>query len=267
MPRSCVPDRPAEVPLHGGTANRGLVVRVGDTVRRPRRPTSPATEALLGHLADVGFDAPRFLGIDEQGREVLTYIPGQAVTPAYPAWSLTDEALVSVAELLHRYHDAVTTFDPAGRAWPQPVPAAYRGALVGHNDPNLDNVVFRDGRAVALLDFDLAGPGSRLWDVAATARLWAPLRADDDVTDARSGRTLTRLRLLVDAYGLGSADRELLVDAVVANHDWSYDIQNAAVDDGHAAFTEYLAGGVADRAARTRRWYVRHGARLRDAVR
>ena len=103
-----------EIPLHGGTANRGLVVRVGDTVRRPCRPTSPATHALLRHLALVGFaGAPRFLGIDPEGREMLSYVAGRAITPPYPPWALTDAALVSVATLLSRYHAAAASFDPA----------------------------------------------------------------------------------------------------------------------------------------------------------
>ena len=188
---------PAEDPLYGGTANQGLVFRVGNTVRRPIRTTSASTHALLRHLADVGFDgAPRFLGIDHQGREVLSYMPGEAVTPPYPAWALTDKALDSVAELLHAYHDAVSTFDPAGYTWPRAVPAHFRAGIVSHNDPNLDNVVFRDRRAVALIDFDLAGPGSVVWDVAAAARLWAPLRLDCDIADARRGRALDRLRPL-----------------------------------------------------------------------
>jgi len=64
-----------EIPLEGGIANRGRVVRVGETVRRPLRPTSSATHALLQYLGRVGFDgAPKFLGIDVQGREVLSYI-------------------------------------------------------------------------------------------------------------------------------------------------------------------------------------------------
>ena len=42
----------------------------------------PATPALLCHLTEIGFDgAPRFIGIDAQRREVLSYIPGTAVTP------------------------------------------------------------------------------------------------------------------------------------------------------------------------------------------
>jgi hypothetical protein len=106
-----------EVQLEGGIANRGRVVRIGDTVRRPIRPTSRATHALLQHLGRVGFDgAPRFLGIDGQGREVLSYIPGAAVIPPYPAWALTDAALVSVAMLLRRYHEAVVDFDLSGYA-------------------------------------------------------------------------------------------------------------------------------------------------------
>ena len=118
-----------EVPLPGGVANRGLVVRVGDTVRRPLRSTSPAAHALLRHLEDVGFaGAPRFLGVDEQGREVLSHVPGSAVLPPYPAWALTDEALVSVAELLRAYHAAVAGFDPSPYPWPTSPPASFRGA-------------------------------------------------------------------------------------------------------------------------------------------
>src|SRR3954452_4237139 len=147
----------AEELLTGGITNRGLVHRVGDTVRRPQRPTSPATHALLRHLADVGFPgAPRFLGVDEEGREVLSYVPGTAVTPPYPAEALTDEALASVAHLLRDYHEAVDTFDPAPHVWPPSPPAPFAGELVSHNDVNLDNVVFRGGQAVAFIDFDLA---------------------------------------------------------------------------------------------------------------
>ena len=121
-------EREPEITLEGGLANHGQVVRVGDTVRRPQRPTSPATHALLRHLADVGFaGAPRFLGIDEQGREVLSYVAGTAVTPPYPAWALTDAALVSVADLLRDYHRAVSGFDPSPHAWPTPPPPPFAG--------------------------------------------------------------------------------------------------------------------------------------------
>jgi hypothetical protein len=256
----------AEQPLLGGTANRGLVFRVGDTVRRPLRPTSPATHALLAHLSHVGFPgAPRFLGIDEQGREVLSYVPGEAVTAPYPPWALTDAALASVADLLRSFHQAVASFDPTGHGWPRPVPAPFGGGLVSHNDPNLDNIVFRGGRAVALIDFDLAGPGSAAWDVAAAARLWAPLRTDRDIADPRRGRALHRFRTFVDAYGLAEADRELVADAVLHNHDWCYDVVRDGVRAGHAGFADYWTD-AAERARRTRDWYLHHGHLLRAAL-
>ncbi|MCW2507472.1 MAG: aminoglycoside phosphotransferase [Modestobacter sp.] len=257
-----------EVLLVGGTANRGRVLRIGDTVRRPLRPTSPATHALLGHLGAVGFTgAPRFLGVDEQGREVLSYLPGTAITPPYPAWALTAEALTSVAHLLSDYHRAVSSFDPAPHAWPPSPPAPFAGGLVSHNDVNLDNVVFREGRAVALIDFDLASLGSRVWDVACAARLWTPLRPDRHIDDARRGQVLARFRLFVDSYGLPDADRDDLVTAVRHNHEWSYDIVGTAAANGHAGFSDYLDGGARERAERVREWYLETADVLRDALR
>ena len=202
-------------------ANRGQVVRVGDTVRRPRRSTSPAAHALLLHLESVGFDgAPRLLGVDPQGREVLGYIPGSTVVPPYPEWAMTDEALVSVAGLLRDYHRGRGRLRSRALCLAASPPEAFAGELVSHNDPNLDNVVFRDGRAVALIDFDLASPGSRLWDVACAARLWAPLRPDAFVHDSRRGRAFERLRLFVDSYGLDDADRGRVAAAALENHEW-----------------------------------------------
>lgn len=246
-----------EVPLFGGTANRGLVFRVGDTVRRPSRSTGPAVHALLRHLETVGFDgAPRHLGTDERGREVLSYVEGTAVTPPYPAWALTDDALVSVAELLRAYHHAAASFDPAGQCWSAPPPPGFAGGLVSHNDPNLDNIVFRGGRAVALIDFDLASPGSVVWDVAAAARLWVPLRPDRYIRDVRRGRVTERLRLFVDAYGLSRADRDRLGVAAAQNHGWCYDTVRASAARGHPAFAAYWTAQARRRADACYRWLV-----------
>ena len=244
-----------EIPLLGGTANRGLVVRQGDTVRRPLRPTSAAAHALLNHLADVGFDgAPRLLGIDAYDREVLSYIPGEAVTPPYPAWSLTDEVLRSVAQLLRRYHQAVAGFDVSAQQWTRVPPAPFNGSLVCHNDLNLDNVIFRDGQAVALIDFDLASPGSVAWDVAGAIRLWAPLRPDIYIHDARRGRSFERLRTFVEAYGAPDLDAEQLVWAVRLNHDWMYRLIEDGAKEGNIGFADYWRQ-AARRVAATRIWY------------
>lgn len=256
-----------ETLLLGGTANRGLVVRVGDTVRRPVRASSAATHALLRHLEHAGFSgAPRFLGVDAAGREVLSYVPGETVTAPYPDWSMTDAALESVAHLLRRYHEAVAGFAPSGLEWAEPVPPPYVEGLVSHNDPNLDNVVFRDGVAVALIDFDLAGPGSALWDVATAVRLWAPLRPDADIADPRRGHVFTRLRRFVDAYGLDDADRDRLIDAAAVNHTWCMDYVRRGAETGHPWFHQRWTTGEAELTDRTNQWFTSQAAILRQAL-
>jgi hypothetical protein len=257
----------AEVVLRGGFTNDGLVSRVGATVRRPERATSPATRALLEHLERAGFDgSPRHLGRDEQGREVLSFVDGEAPIEPFPEWALSDAALVSVGELLRRYHDAVASFDPAGHRWPKPVPAPFAGDLLCHNDPNLDNVVFSGGRAVALIDFDLAAPGSAVWDVACAARFWVPLRDERDVPEPLRGRSLARLRIFADAYGLPAAQRVRLPAAVRAAHAWAYEVVRAAVADDHAAFSRFWRDGGRGRAERTAAWLNAHDRHLRDAL-
>jgi hypothetical protein len=253
--------------LPGGLTNAGLVTRVGHTVRRPRRHTSPATWALLDHLERVGFDgAPRFLGVDDRGREILSFIPGEAVLEPYPDWALTDEALVSVAELLRRYHDAASSFDSAGWTWPDFVPEEFRDGLVSHNDPNLDNVIFSGGVAVGLIDFDLASPGSAVWDVTCSARLWAPLRDEPDAPEAVRGRALERLRIFVDAYGLPRRDRARVVDAAIHTHDRCYRVVRTALSGGHETFGRMWREGGQGRAIRTRRWIAAHGAQMRAVL-
>ncbi|MGZ0148444.1 phosphotransferase [Kribbella sp. WER1] len=258
---------PDETLLLGGTANRGFVVRIGDTVRRPLRASSTATHALLEHLERVGFEgAPRLLGIDEQGREVLSYLPGETVQPPYPAWSMTDAALDSVAVLLREYHQAVADFRPAGLTWAEPVPADYVTGLISHNDPNLDNVVFRDGAATALIDFDLAAPGSALWDVATAVRLWAPLRPEADIDDVRRGRSLQRFRRFADAYGLTEADRGRLVDAAADNHVWCMDYVRRGAESGHPWFHQRWTTGEAELTDRTNTWFKTQTESLHQAL-
>jgi hypothetical protein len=119
---------------------------------------------------------------------------------------------------------------------------------------------------VSLIDFDLASPGSRLWDVACAARLWAPLRPDRYIDDARRGRATARLRLFVDSYRLSEADRIRFVSAVLQNHEWSYDIVGVAAAAGHAAFTDYWANGAMERAHATRQWYIDNAEALQEVV-
>jgi Ser/Thr protein kinase RdoA (MazF antagonist) len=202
------------------------------------------------------------LGIDGAGREVLSYVPGEAVTAPAPPWALTDASLASVGQLLRRFHEAAADFDPTPYTWSHDVPEPFGRGGVAHNDPNLDNVVFRNGRAVALIDFDLAAPGAPVWDVAAAARLWAPLRAPADIGDSRRYRELERLRVLVDAYGLDGPGRADLLVAVLESHEWMCDIVRSGAIAGIPGFAEYWTPEAEERNLRARAWLRRNA----DAV-
>ena len=252
--------------LTGGTANRGRVVRVGDTVIRPAPPCPAATHALLAHLRDAGFDGAPAVLDSGPDTETLTYVPGTAASPPLRAELLTDDALASVADLLRRYHAAVASFDPAGYRWARPeIPPRFRTGLVSHNDVYPANLVFRGGRAVALIDFDLAGPGSAAWDFASAARTWVPLTWDADIPDSRRGRVLDRFRLFLDASGLSRPQRRDVAEAIVPNHDWTYAIVTDAAAAGHTAFADHWRR-IAAPVARSRCWCERYRQDLRRAA-
>ena len=118
---------------------------------------------------------------------------------------------------------------------------------------------------MAFIDFDLASPGSALWDVAGAARLWSPLMADSDILDARRGQSLTRFRLFVESYGAGDLDPEQLVDAVLLNHTWLYGVVRSGAQLGNTGFQEHWLQ-VAERVARTHRWYELNRSTLVEAL-
>jgi hypothetical protein len=170
--------------------------------------------ALLEHLEAVGFDgAPRALGFDEKGRQVLSYVEGSPGLASGP----DDEGLASSARLIRRYHDAVDGFvPPPGAAWQFMVGAPLKGPVVCHNDLAPLNTVYDSGHARALVDWDFAAPGSREWDVAYALWRYVPLY-EDAAWLQRHGEPLPpdkprRLRIFCDAYGL--EDRSGIVDLV-----------------------------------------------------
>lgn len=193
------------------------MVRVGDTGRRPRGAWSPTVHALLQHVKSRGFyGAPQFLGIDEVGREIFTFIPGVVAGNRYPdlprfMWS--DVALVAIAKLLRQYHDATEGFLPlASPAWQLSYWDSRKHDVICHNDAAWYNVVFRNGIPVALFDFDMAGPGPRLWDIAYALYTCVPLAsfAPDDAADAtvvysvhpHASERTRRITLFFESYGL-----------------------------------------------------------------
>ena len=182
-----------EVPLSGGRTTAD-VVRVGDTVRRPQTANSPFVRRLLDHLAEKGFGAaPAFLGTDEFGRDILSFIDGKV--PADLAIH-DDAALRAAASMIRRFHDigAEMVQNLTNRS----------GDIetVCHNDLSPCNFVFRDDVPVAIIDFDAAAPGSRLFDLGYAAWLWLDLGSSEiPAPDQRR-----RLKNFIEAYGMYDTD-------------------------------------------------------------
>ncbi|MEU9271987.1 phosphotransferase [Streptomyces sp. NPDC048251] len=204
--------------LPGGMVNAGAVFRRGALVERPAPRTARALHAHLIALAEHGFDAaPTPVRLTADGREQLTYIPGDVALPPFPRWVMTETALRSVGGLLRRLHEAGAAIAVDARAkWPRALADPEGGTMLCHNDVCLENVVFRDGSATALIDFDLAAPGRPVWDVAMTARYWVPMLdpASAAALYPAGLDTLTRLRILADGYGLSPRERAELPGVV-----------------------------------------------------
>lgn len=235
--------------LAGGMVNAGAVFRRGALVDRPAPPTAQALHAHLRALAEHGFDAaPNPVRLTADGREQVTYIPGDVALPPFPSWAMTETALNSVGLLLRRLHEVSAAVPVDTRAaWPRALADPAGGRMLCHNDVCPDNVVFRDGRATALIDFDMAAPGRPLWDVAMAARYWVPM------LDPESAAPLypagldapARLRVLADSYGLSPQERgELpgLVEQATASCRAFVADRVAAGDPGYARMLSERGG-------------------------
>lgn len=266
-----------EIALVGGTVTEG-VVRKGDTVRRPLGRHSPLVHALLRHLESVGFEgAPRFLGIDSAGREVLTFVAGEVAGQPRHAWVTDENRLASVGRLVRAYDDAIVGFTvpediepPAADVKPPPdMPPAppYPPEFIGHMDLTPDNVVFRDGEAVSLIDFDLARPASRVDEVHNLMLHWAPLGdpadADPPLDEVDVPR---RCRIIADAYGMSEADRGRLVEVALlrSRRAWFAMRQIAEVRGG--GWARMWEEGIGDKIKRRQAWLEHNGPAIDAAL-
>jgi aminoglycoside phosphotransferase (APT) family kinase protein len=144
---------------------------------------------------------PEPRGRDAEGREVLSFLPGDVPAHPMPAWVWADAALAAAAALLRRLHDATVGFERPGACWR--LPAHEPAEVVCHNDFAPYNLVFRDGAPIAVIDFDTSSPGPRVWDLAYLAYRMVPLTApgNPDAPATAEAERDRRLALLCASYG------------------------------------------------------------------
>ena len=252
------------------------VVRVGATVRRPVRPFTATVQAYLRHVREQGFDAaPEPHGVDGQGREVLSFVPGDVPVAPLPDAATTDEVLLDLVRLVRRLHDAAEGWVPPpdavfgaipGTPEPPPEPLFDAPELVAHQDYCPGNVVFRDGRPVALIDFDLARPTTRVADLVNLLHWWAPLQHPADRAPALADVDVApRVQAAAAAYGLTSAQRARVVPVALRRARNSVHSMRAAADVD-PVFRHWWQTGTAEKVVRTRDWVAAEAPRLAAAL-
>jgi Ser/Thr protein kinase RdoA (MazF antagonist) len=190
----------AEVALAGG--NMSQVVRRGQAVHRTAGPWTATIHRLLDHLHANGVSwLPRPLGFDDQGREVLTYLPGTVPSYPMPAWVWSEDVLVSAGRRLAQVHQASAGFDTTSATWQ--LPPHDPAEVICLNDVAPYNMVFDEAHQLTgFIDVDTASPGPRAWDLAYLAYRLAPLSQFEDTGDGQPSITFrrARLELLCRAY-------------------------------------------------------------------
>lgn len=241
--------------LRGGYRSR--VERVGDTVRRTQGDRAEYVHELLGFLESRGWPgAPRFLGVDDAGREILSYIEGHVAWDAtgQPADVWTHASLAQGAALLRELHDLTAGTPLAGDA-----------EVVCHNDLSPRNTVYQDNgdglRPVAFIDWDQAAPGRRLDDLAHMCWQYTGL-GQSQVSAIEAGGLL---RVICDGYGL--RDRGGVVEAILWWQDRCWRGMRELAHDGDPAMVELRRRGVIDGVHAAHGWVAEHRGVLEDALR
>ncbi len=140
---------------------------------------------LLLWLEEKGLPStPRFLGVDGQGRDILTYLCGQTWPDS--GSGLSDDLLVQVARIIRNYHDLT-----AGSR------LAHGHEIVAHHELGPHNTIFQENHLIGFIDWDDAAPGIRLRDLANAVRC----SVNVDHRKWPAGEQARRMQLMCTTYG------------------------------------------------------------------
>jgi len=180
-------------------------LRIDNTVRRARRENTAFVQRVLRRLEDEGAAwAPRALGIDELGREVVSWVPGAT------AASGDEIELRQLARMVRQLHDLTVELVHDGFE------------CVVHDDLQPRNVVVLDRFPSGLIDWEQARPGRRVEDVAKMC--WSFIEPTPESDPVEVGE---RWGQLAGVYGLEPVDA-LLSTVVLQMQTCAEDIEREA---------------------------------------
>jgi len=191
--------------LIGGSLNQ--TVKIGDIVHKTSKGHPMVREYLL-YLEEEGMQGvPRFLGLDEQGRDMFSYLPGKTMgpdyTPDHPCLH-SDECVIDTARFMRKLHDMSQGFLPRAieAGWTNPYFPKETPEIICHGDAHIWNFVYVNGRVSGLFDFEQAYPGTRYWELAGTICMIAfPFYVNYNAA-AQAGQAKRQIKLFFDEYGM-----------------------------------------------------------------
>lgn len=221
-----------EQELTGGNASE-RVVRKGNTVRKPWLENSSTVQTYLGALRSAGVDVPTPLGRDEEGRQVVEFVEGVFALEQLP---LGHEDLLRVGRMIRQIHDASERFAiPDLDGWNVLLPAENPD-LMCHNDLAPWNLIM--GNRWVFIDWDGAGPSTKLWDLAYAAQSFGMLVDGQPVDEAA-----LRLRAVVDGYGADAALRKALPTAIAKRTAAMHDLLKSSHATGFQPWADMYVNG------------------------
>lgn len=241
--------------LTGGNASQS-VVRVGQTVRKPWLENSAAVQGYLAALRSSGVEVPQPLGRDEKGRQVVEYVEGHLAMDQLP---LGQDELLRVGRMIRRIHDASeTVVIPQPSDWKMLLPAENPN-LMCHNDLAPWNLILGD--RWIFIDWDGAGPSTRLWDLAYSAQSFALLFEGQPVEEASA-----RLRAIVDGYEADDGLRKALPATMAKRTSAMFNLLRSSHQTGFQPWADMYVNGHGEHWRNAAQYVLRNQAAWEQAL-
>jgi hypothetical protein len=215
-----------EVPLAGGRMTQG-VVKKGDYVLRPCCSNYAFVHGVLKWLENKGVTvAPRFIGLSEDGREITTFLEGTSpenlrTYNGNPDWQPTDNQFFEAGKIIKILHTALSDF-----------PGCQFGQTVCHNDLSPCNFMFKNDLPYAVFDWDAAGIGDPLNDLAYAAWMWSDI-GNNEISPGEKGHTI---KVILDSYELCKEQRGLFI---VKIHEQIQRVSKSLLADNHIQASQW----------------------------